>query len=217
MSNFDKILNNSKDQTVKSPKIRGKLLRIGYLLSYSIVISAIFLLSLTLGRFKHIPMEASLEQLRHICPTHFNSNSEMKFALRIVEAVEQASQDYDVEPELVFSVIATESSCNYQARSSKGAKGLMQLMPTTANWLGVSNPYSIEDNIGGGAKYLSQLIKQFDGDYKLALAAYNAGPSTVKKYRNQIPPYRETKDYVKKVMKRYSRLKKRRYLSVFKT
>lgn len=113
--------------------------------------------------------------------------------------VAEASQKFGVSDSLIKAVIATESSARPNAQSSKNAKGLMQLIDSTADDLGVKNVWDPRENILGGAKYLKQLLEQFDGDVKLAVASYNAGPSAVQKYRG-IPPYKETKEYVSRVM-----------------
>lgn len=114
--------------------------------------------------------------------------------------ITKASQDYDVDKNLISAVISQESGGNPYAISRAGAKGLMQLMDTTASDLGVSNSFSPWENIRGGVKYLRQMLDQFNGDEKLALASYNAGPSAVKKYGG-IPPYPETVNYVDSVLR----------------
>jgi soluble lytic murein transglycosylase-like protein len=113
------------------------------------------------------------------------------------ELVQEHSQKHSLRPELVRAVIQVESGFDPQATSPKGAMGLMQLMPDTARSLGVVNAYDPEDNIRGGTAYLRQLLNKY-GSEQLALAAYNAGPGAVDRY-DGVPPYRETKDYVRKV------------------
>ena len=104
-----------------------------------------------------------------------------------------------VRPELVRAVIQVESAFDPRARSSKGAMGLMQLMPATAADLGVGDPYDPEQNIRGGVAYLRHLLDRFDGNEELALAAYNAGPEAVARHGNHVPPYRETRNYLDRV------------------
>jgi soluble lytic murein transglycosylase-like protein len=115
--------------------------------------------------------------------------------------VDQASRAHDVDPLLVHSIIKQESNYNVHAVSNKGAQGLMQLTPSTARMLGVSNSFDPQQNIEAGVKYLKYLQDLYKDD-RLALAAYNAGPGAVDKYK-WIPPYAETQNYVYQVGKRY--------------
>jgi soluble lytic murein transglycosylase-like protein len=119
----------------------------------------------------------------------------------------EAARAYQLEPALIHAVISAESGYNALARSPKGAKGLMQLMPDTARRYGVDNPLDPKQNIYGGAAYLRDLLTLFGNDLNLALAAYNAGEGAVKEYGHRIPPYRETIQYVPKVLSYYKRYK----------
>jgi soluble lytic murein transglycosylase-like protein len=118
---------------------------------------------------------------------------------RYLPLIQSAADTYQLDPNLIKSVILHESAGNSQAVSPKGAKGLMQLMDGTADSLGVTNALDPEQNIKGGSRYLRQLLDAYQGDESLALAAYNAGPNNVAKYAG-IPPFPETVNYVKNVL-----------------
>jgi soluble lytic murein transglycosylase-like protein len=118
---------------------------------------------------------------------------------QIDQLVQQNADIWQVDPNLIKSVIANESSFNANAQSPVGAQGLMQLMPETAASLGVKNPYDPAQNVAGGTRYLRGLLDRFKGDTRLAVAAYNAGPGAVEKY-GDVPPYAETQGYVKNVL-----------------
>lgn len=118
--------------------------------------------------------------------------------------VNRAAKKHGIDSALISAIIHAESAFNPTALSKVGAQGLMQLMPVTAKSLGVTQPFNVEQNINGGARYLKRMLTRFKGDIDLATAAYNAGPTTVSKY-NGIPPYKETKAYVKRVAILYKR------------
>ncbi len=121
------------------------------------------------------------------------------------EIIETFSQKYDVDSNFIKAIIKQESGFNPKATSKKGAMGLMQLMPKTAESLGVVNAYNPWENVEGGVKHLKGLLKTYDGNKELALAAYNAGSGAVKKYGG-IPPYKETQNYVNSIMTSYNKL-----------
>ena len=120
--------------------------------------------------------------------------------------IEQASERFKIEPSLVKAVIKAESDFQNRAVSHKGAKGLMQLMPKTANDMEVDDLFNPEENIFGGVRYLSILLERFQNNMRLALAAYNAGPEKVDAY-NGVPPFPETKDFIRKVLDYYNQYK----------
>lgn len=121
--------------------------------------------------------------------------------------VDSAAESAQVDNALVHAVISAESGYNQNAVSPKGATGLMQLMPATARRYGVTNIYDPVQNIQAGARYLRDLLSMFNNDLRLAVAAYNAGENAVIRHGNRIPPYRETMNYVPKVMGYYSQFK----------
>jgi soluble lytic murein transglycosylase-like protein len=121
--------------------------------------------------------------------------------------VAQAAGQYGIDAALLHAVIQVESGYNARAVSKRGASGLMQLMPDTAKRFGVANIFDPADNVRGGAQYLAYLLKLFDQDLPLALAAYNAGEAAVLKYGRRIPPYRETAAYVPKVVGSYQKFR----------
>ena len=124
---------------------------------------------------------------------------------RIDGLIRQYGKQYGVDPFLIYCTMSQESGFTSGATSPKGAMGLMQLMPGTAARYGVTNPYDVSQSIMGGTRYLKDLLKMFNGRVDLALAGYNAGEGAVMKYGNNIPPYEETRNYVKLILKRYSK------------
>ena len=161
-----------------------------------------------------VQMQSPIQSRPNIQPrmrveTRTRSNEHLNIYDRVNQfepIIQEASQRHEVDQNLISAVIAQESAGNPNAVSHAGATGLMQLMEETAQDLGVQNRYDPKSNVHGGAKYLRQMLDQFDNDLELALAAYNAGPSAVRKY-NGIPPYKETQNYVKRVLKYYQTFK----------
>ncbi|PYG85709.1 transglycosylase-like protein with SLT domain [Ruminiclostridium sufflavum DSM 19573] len=135
--------------------------------------------------------------------TAYIPNDKSELMELINTAINNASSKYGVDKNLIRAVMKQESSFDPTSISSSGAQGLMQLMPSTAASLGVSDPFDIAQNINGGTMYLKNQLSSFKGDVSLALAAYNAGPNSVTKYGG-IPPYAETQDYVQKVTEYYN-------------
>lgn len=118
--------------------------------------------------------------------------------------IAEAARENELSFHLIKALIHVESYFNPRAVSEKGALGLMQIMPENLEALSITNPFDPRENIHGGATYLKAMIHRFDGNLNLALAAYNAGPAAVEKY-NSIPPYRETREYVQKVLELYKK------------
>jgi len=119
--------------------------------------------------------------------------------------IRQNGNKYGVDPYLIFLVMEQESHFNTRAQSPKGARGLMQLMPGTAARFGVRRPHDAAQNISGGTRYLRELLNRFNNRVDLVLASYNAGEGAVIKFGHKVPPYRETRNYVKKISKQYKR------------
>lgn len=158
-----------------------------------------------------LPKEASAPHVKrdvfHEEMARINSVIRREFfanAMPYGDIIHEKAVKYDVDPALVAAVIEQESKFHRTARSSVGARGLMQLMPRTGRWLGARNLDDPEQNVDAGVKYIKYLQHRFDGNVKKAIAAYNAGEGNVKRY-NGIPPFRETQSYVKKVMSNYQK------------
>ena len=144
----------------------------------------------------------SLKKSDHFFHTYAKGKSEPFYDIII-----KASRRYNVDPALIKAVIKVESHYNPYAISYKGAKGLMQLMPVTLKAMGAKDPFNPEHNIDAGVRYLKKLLILFDNDVKLALAAYNAGITKVRLYGG-VPPFKSTREYIRKVMRYYERYKK---------
>ncbi|HEX7830216.1 MAG TPA: lytic transglycosylase domain-containing protein [Thermoanaerobaculia bacterium] len=134
----------------------------------------------------------------------FNSRATARVPKHLEAAFHEAARQHGLDPRLLSAVARRESAYNERAVSQVGACGVMQLMPATAEYLGVTDVFDARQNISGGARYLRTLLDTFNGDLDLTLAAYNAGPGAVKKYRG-IPPYRETQAYVAAVRATYEK------------
>ncbi|MBN1907989.1 MAG: lytic transglycosylase domain-containing protein [Deltaproteobacteria bacterium] len=145
------------------------------------------------------PYKADLiSRLAHNSFTVYHSSKEMVY----IDIINDAAERYKIDPALIKAIILAESRYDHMAVSKRGAVGLMQLMPSTADALGVKDIYDPVHNINAGVKYIKQLLELYNGDVKLALAAYNAGSKKVRKY-NGIPPYKATETYIKKVFEYY--------------
>jgi len=155
-----------------------------------------------------IKLDTSNRTTEFICKyipiAYWESKKCKKSCQNIVEIVNKISADYDIDAQLILSVIQYESNFNTKAQSNKNARGLMQLIPATAKRFGVKDVWDPEQNIKGGTRYLNWLLKQYDGNVIFALAGYNAGENAVQKYKG-VPPYKETRHYVKRIIKLYGK------------
>jgi len=145
------------------------------------------------------PLE-HLQSLRSSVSEASQKQSDSPKRQKIEMSIHKAASKYNLPARLIKGVIRAESNFQVEAVSRAGAQGLMQLMPATARELGVTQPFDIDQNIDGGARYLRQMLDSFDGNVKLALAAYNAGPGTVRKYAGNVP-YQETIQYIERVLR----------------
>jgi len=146
-----------------------------------------------------VPVEINFENTGENNQKVKPSDQSLKRLQRFEDLIDDASKEFGIDRNLIKSIIMTESAANHKAISSAKAKGLMQLMDTTASDMGVRNSFDPKENITGGTKYIARMLRQYDGDLKLALAAYNAGPQNVQKY-NGVPPFNETRNYITKVL-----------------
>ncbi len=146
---------------------------------------------------------ARIEREADSTPAGFRGRDWTSGSSHIDQLIKTNAEQMRLDPYLVFLVIEQESQFRVRALSPKGAQGLMQLMPGTARRLGVKRPFEAAENIRGGTRYLRELMDMFNGQVNLVLASYNAGEGAVLKYGRNVPPYRETRDYVKKIGKRY--------------
>jgi soluble lytic murein transglycosylase-like protein len=135
------------------------------------------------------------------------SRSQSRFTLQLAEQIIRIAREEGVDPFLALEVMRAESGFRRLARSHKGARGLMQMIPATALRFGVSDPYDPEQAIRGGCRYLRFLSQRYGGRVELVLAGYNAGEGAVDRYGRRIPPYRETRGYVATIMRGYRRAK----------
>ncbi|PTR15721.1 uncharacterized protein DUF4124 [Nitrosospira sp. Nsp2] len=152
---------------------------------------------------RYVPLTGPNAGVKRAITGSSNTAVEPRTKAKYGGIIEEIARAYGLESALIHAVVSVESAYRVTAVSKKGAGGLMQLMPETAQRYGVTDRFDPVQNLHGGARYLSDLLKMFNGDMRLTLAAYNAGENNVLKYGNQIPPFQETRAYVPKVMELY--------------
>lgn len=153
------------------------------------------------GLIREMPLQMDTFEAASPPGARVNAAEETPEGYRAI--IEEMASKYNVDPTLITSVIQHESGFQADSVSHAGAMGLMQLMPETASWLGVTDPFNPRQNIEGGTKYLRDMLDKYDGNKALALAAYNAGPGNVDKYGG-VPPFKETRNYVSSVLNNYT-------------
>lgn len=149
-------------------------------------------------------LEPSQDLLKTVSANTRPQPSFNKAAAKYDSMIQRSARQHGVSPVLLKAIIQTESNFNPTAVSNNGAVGLMQLLPSTARSMGVHDPMDPQKNITAGAKYMRMLLNLYNDDETLALAAYNAGPEALKRFNNQVPPFRETRAFVEKVMLYYN-------------
>ncbi|MEN6623766.1 MAG: transglycosylase SLT domain-containing protein [Smithella sp.] len=201
-----------------------KISNLNLILKIFFSISTVYIYSLTVTDFAFADIYKYVDEEGVLHLTNVPTNPKAKYVLIMKEKrillrydidvnkfdqfISNSSNKHNIDPALVRAVIKAESNFNHRAVSPVGAQGLMQLMPATASQLQVDDAFHPEKNIEGGVRYLSYLLKLYHGNLTLALAAYNAGEGAVAKYHYQVPPYRETRNYVKKVLSFYNSFSK---------
>ena len=203
VQSFEKVLSNTKQSNFGSLLLNPELLKNNGVTPASLNVNGniygsddIDTSSVTNDILKRAIQEVNDARRDYSKPQIRTSNSQ------ILDMVNNVARKHGVDEKLVQAVIKQESGFNPKAKSKVGAMGLMQLMPSTAKSLGVKDPYNPQQNVEGGVKYLKSMLKKYNGNVILALAAYNAGPNAVDKYSG-VPPYKETQNYVKNILANY--------------